>query len=58
MFVFAGTPEDIIEQALAAYRAGVSRIEFGSPHGLDTLQGIELLGKEVLPVLQKEIGMN
>lgn len=55
LFVFAGTPDDIIEQSLSIYKAGAKRIEFGSPHGVETLPGINLLGQEVLPVLHKEL---
>jgi 5,10-methylenetetrahydromethanopterin reductase len=32
-------------------RAGVARVEFGTPHGLDPMAGIRLLGEQVLPSL-------
>ena len=48
-FAFVGAPADVIAQAEAAFAAGATRVEFGSPHGIDDLQGIELLGKRVLP---------
>ncbi|MCB8985571.1 MAG: LLM class flavin-dependent oxidoreductase [Ardenticatenaceae bacterium] len=48
-FAFAGTPRDVIAQADAIFAAGADRVEFGTPHGLSTQAGLELLGKEVLP---------
>jgi 5,10-methylenetetrahydromethanopterin reductase len=46
---FAGTPADVTRQVEDVARAGVSRVEFGTPHGLDPLEGIRLLGERVLP---------
>ncbi len=54
-FAFAGTPEDIIKQSLELFEKGASRIEYGTPHGLEMYNGIELLGKEVLPVVKEYI---
>ncbi|HLY25062.1 MAG TPA: LLM class flavin-dependent oxidoreductase [Aggregatilineales bacterium] len=51
-FAFAGSPEEILEQAQRIYDAGASRVEFGTPHGLDTATGIRLLGERVLPNLK------
>jgi 5,10-methylenetetrahydromethanopterin reductase len=48
---FAGTPEDVAERARALYDAGVVRVEFGTPHGLDARRGIELLAERVVPAL-------
>jgi 5,10-methylenetetrahydromethanopterin reductase len=48
---FAGTPEDVARQAAALYDAGAARVEFGTPHGLDSARGIELLASRVLPLL-------
>jgi 5,10-methylenetetrahydromethanopterin reductase len=48
-FAFAGTPEDIYRQVEELRAAGASRVEFGTPHGLDPANGIRLLGEEVLP---------
>jgi 5,10-methylenetetrahydromethanopterin reductase len=48
-FSFAGTPDDVIRHAERVFHAGASRIEFGSPHGLDDASGIRLLGEKVLP---------
>ncbi|MBN2471294.1 MAG: LLM class flavin-dependent oxidoreductase [Anaerolineae bacterium] len=52
-FAFAGDAQDIIRQAEALFQAGARRIEFGTPHGLPPQAGIDILGKEVLPVLKK-----
>jgi 5,10-methylenetetrahydromethanopterin reductase len=51
---FAGTPDDVAEQALELYQAGARRVEFGTPHGLDEAEGIRLLGEAVLPVLRRQ----
>ncbi len=51
-FAFAGDPRDIIEHAEAIFDAGASRIEFGTPHGLPSANGIRLLGEQVIPALR------
>ena len=48
-FALAGTPADIIAQTEALFAAGASRVEYGTPHGLNTGSGLELLGQQVLP---------
>jgi 5,10-methylenetetrahydromethanopterin reductase len=55
MFAFSGNPSDIIEQAYRLYEAGVSRVEFGTPHGIDSHAGIDLLGKIVVPEIRRMI---
>ncbi len=50
---FAGTPNDIISQTLALHEAGATRLEFGTPHGINTDQGLRLLGQAVLPALRR-----
>lgn len=52
VFAFAGTPSEIIEQCVALFDAGASRIEFGTPHGTSTESGLRLLGNVVLPALR------
>ena len=52
LFAFAGTPDDIAAQCRRLIDAGVDRIEFGTPHGVDSAEGIALLGREVLPQLR------
>ena len=48
-FAFAGEPARIVQQARSLFDAGVDRIEFGTPHGIDERHGVELLGSRVLP---------
>ena len=52
-FAFAGTPEHVAEQAAAIAAAGASRVEFGTPHGRTDGEGVELLGRHVLPALKE-----
>jgi 5,10-methylenetetrahydromethanopterin reductase len=52
-FGFSGRPDDIIQQCEALFAAGVSRIEFGTPHGITDRNGISLLGRQVLPALRQ-----
>ena len=54
LFCFCGTPEQVAVQAQRLIDAGVSRIEFGTPHGLSADRGVELLGTRVLPRLHRE----
>jgi 5,10-methylenetetrahydromethanopterin reductase len=51
-FAICGTPADVVDHALALFDSGASRVEFGSPHGIDSLGGIEMLGRKVLPALR------
>lgn len=51
-FAFAGDPDDIAAQAQRLIDAGVGRIEFGTPHGVNEAEGIALLGRDVLPRLR------
>jgi 5,10-methylenetetrahydromethanopterin reductase len=51
-YAFAGTPDEIIEQVLSLIEAGADRIEFGTPHGLTSENGLALLGEIVLPNVQ------
>jgi 5,10-methylenetetrahydromethanopterin reductase len=51
-FAFAGNPNDIVRQVEAAKAAGATRVECGTPHGLDPHEGVRLLGERVLPALR------
>lgn len=51
-FVLAGTPEQVAEQARALYDAGAHRVEFGTPQGMTTRGGVDLLCDRVLPLLR------
>jgi 5,10-methylenetetrahydromethanopterin reductase len=52
-FAFAGSPDDVIGQCEALFAAGVTRIEFGTPHGMASVAGVRLLGERVLPALRE-----
>ena len=51
-FVIAGTPEEVARHASVLYDAGAHRVEFGTPQGLTTRRGVELLCDRVLPILR------
>lgn len=51
-FAFAGDAEDILRQVEALLQAGAGRIEFGTPHGLTSARGLQILGEQVLPTLK------
>jgi 5,10-methylenetetrahydromethanopterin reductase len=51
-FAYAGNPADIVTQVESLKQAGATRVEFGTPHGLDSTRGIKLLGERVLPTLR------
>jgi 5,10-methylenetetrahydromethanopterin reductase len=53
-FALAGTPADIIRQTEALFDAGASRVEYGTPHGLQAETGLRLLGEQVLPAFRTE----
>ena len=52
-FCFAGTPDDVAEHAHRLFAAGASRVEFGTPHGATDREGVDLLGRVVLPQLRR-----
>ncbi len=54
LFAFSGTPEQVAAQAQLLIDAGADRIDFGTPHGLTDLGGVEMIGREVLPLLRRE----
>jgi 5,10-methylenetetrahydromethanopterin reductase len=49
-----GTPDDIIEKISHLTGTGLTRINFGFGRGPEDLEGIELLGKKVLPYFAKD----
>jgi 5,10-methylenetetrahydromethanopterin reductase len=51
-FVLAGTPEEVAAHAQRLFDAGVKRVEFGTPQGLTTASGVNLLCDRVLPLLR------
>ncbi len=52
-FVLAGTPEEVAAHARRLLAAGAKRVEFGTPQGLTTARGVELLCERVLPLLRE-----
>jgi 5,10-methylenetetrahydromethanopterin reductase len=50
-FAFSGNSSDLIKQCETLFDAGVNRIEFGTPHGIQSNEGIRLIGEKVLPAL-------
>ncbi|MAU11320.1 MAG: 5,10-methylene tetrahydromethanopterin reductase [Anaerolineaceae bacterium] len=50
-FAFAGNAADIIGHCERLFDAGAKRVEFGTPHGLQSAEGIRILGEQVLPAL-------
>jgi 5,10-methylenetetrahydromethanopterin reductase len=52
-FAIAGTPEEVAEHARRLYEAGAARVEFGTPQGLTTPAGVELLASRVLRLLRE-----
>lgn len=53
LFAFSGTPEQVAEQTQRVIDAGASRVEFGTPHGRTDGEGIAVLGRRVLPLLDR-----
>lgn len=52
-FTLAGTPEEVAGHARRLIDAGAARVEFGTPQGLTTGRGVELLCDRVLPLLRR-----
>ena len=50
-FAFSGTPEHVAALVNAVLAAGAKRVDLGTPHGLTDEEGIELIGRRVLPLL-------
>lgn len=51
-FAFAGDPDTVAGHAAALFAAGASRVEFGTPHGRTDENGVELIGKKILPAFR------
>lgn len=52
-FAFSGDAADIIHQSERLFAAGAARLEFGTPHGLQSETGIRILGEKVIPALRR-----
>jgi 5,10-methylenetetrahydromethanopterin reductase len=55
-FAFSGTPDHVAAQVEALFDAGATGVEFGTPHGITAVRGIELLGRRVLPAVLPAAG--
>jgi len=51
-FVIAGTPEEVAAHAQRLLDAGAKRVDFGTPQGLTSSHGVQLLCDRVLPLLR------
>jgi 5,10-methylenetetrahydromethanopterin reductase len=51
LFTIAGTPEEVAARVLELVDAGAGRVELGTPQGLTTGGGVELICDRVLPLL-------
>jgi 5,10-methylenetetrahydromethanopterin reductase len=54
-FVLAGTPEEVAARVRELHEAGAKRVEFGTPQGLTTMRGVELLCDRVLPLVREQV---
>lgn len=54
-FTIAGTPEEVAAHARRLFDAGAKRVEFGTPQGLTTPDGVALLADRVAPLLRDSI---
>lgn len=52
-FALAGNATDVIDQANRLFEAGAGRVEFGTPHGIPSENGIRILGEKVIPALRQ-----
>jgi 5,10-methylenetetrahydromethanopterin reductase len=50
-FAVAGTPDEVASHVERLWAAGADRVELGTPQGRTVLDGVELLGRRVLPAL-------
>ena len=48
-FAFPGN--QVAAQVEALFAAGATGVEFGTPHGITAVRGIEFLGRRVLPAV-------
>lgn len=57
-FSFSGTPDEITRQTIEIFKKGGLRVEYGTPHGLESSNGIKLLGEKVLPAVREKLGVS
>jgi len=51
-FAIAGTPDEVARHVERLWAAGADRVELGTPQGRTVLQGVEVLGRRVVPLLR------
>ena len=51
-FAVAGTPEEVAAQVRRLVDGGAARVELGTPQGLTTERGVDLICRRVLPLLR------
>lgn len=51
-FAFAGSPADLVRHIEELADAGATRVELGTPHGLDESAALRLLARRVLPAFR------
>jgi len=51
-FAIAGSPEEVAAHVERLWDAGADRVELGTPQGRTVLDGVELLGRRVVPLLR------
>jgi 5,10-methylenetetrahydromethanopterin reductase len=51
-FALAGNPSDMIAHCERLFDAGANRIEFGTPHGIQSATGVRLIGEKIIPALR------
>jgi 5,10-methylenetetrahydromethanopterin reductase len=51
-FCIAGTPEEVAARVVELWEAGAARVELGTPQGVSTIGGVELICDRVLPLLR------
>ncbi len=54
-FAISGNVDDVVNQCQGLFEAGVCRIEFGTPHGLISENGIRLIGEQIVPALRADV---
>ncbi len=52
-FAFAGSPADLVRHIEALADAGATRVELGTPHGVDEPAALRLLARRVLPAFRE-----
>jgi 5,10-methylenetetrahydromethanopterin reductase len=54
-FLVCGTPTQVVDHLVELRAAGLDKVYLGNPFGLDEASGLDVLGKQVLPALKREL---